>query len=60
MLTKMLIFDYKQAEQNFFKKNHLLGLAQPDDITGMVLFLLSDRASWITGSSIAVDGGFLA
>ena len=47
-------------DQNFFKKNHLLGLAKPDDITGMVLFLLSDRASWITGSSIAVDGGFLA
>ena len=47
-------------DQNFFKKNHLLGLAQSDDITGMVLFLLSDRAKWITGTSIAVDGGFLA
>lgn len=47
-------------DQNFFKKNHLLGLAKPDDITGMVLFLLSDRAKWITGASIAVDGGFLA
>lgn len=47
-------------DQNFFKKNHLLGIAQPDDITGMVLFLLSDRAKWITGTSIAVDGGFLA
>ena len=47
-------------DQNFFKKNHLLGLAKPNDITGMVLFLLSDRAKWITGTSIAVDGGFLA
>ena len=47
-------------DQNFFKKNHLLGLANPDDVTGMVLFLLSDRGSWITGSNIAVDGGYLA
>ena len=47
-------------DQDFFKKNHLLGLAQPDDISGMVLFLLSERARWITGTSISVDGGFLA
>lgn len=47
-------------DQDFFKKNHLLGLAKPGDVSGMVLFLLSDRARWITGTSIAVDGGFLA
>ena len=47
-------------DQNCLKKNHLLGLAKPDDITGMVLFLLSDRAKWITGASMVVDGGFLA
>ena len=47
-------------DQNLFKKNHLLGLARSEDITGMVLFLLSNRARWITGASIAVDGGFLA
>lgn len=47
-------------DQNILQKEHLLGFAKPDDITGMVLFLLSDRAKWITGTSIAVDGGFLA
>lgn len=46
--------------QDNFKKNHLLNLAKPSDVTGMVLFLLSDRARWITGTNIAVDGGFLA
>ncbi|MFG3364674.1 SDR family oxidoreductase [Streptomyces sp. NPDC090032] len=30
---------------------------QPDDIADAVLFLLSDRASWLTGSKLVVDGG---
>lgn len=38
----------------------LLGVGSPIDVSGMVLFLLSNRARWITGTSIAVDGGFLA
>ena len=40
--------------------NEILGVGMPEDVSGMVLFLLSDRARWITGTSIAVDGGFLA
>lgn len=47
-------------DQTDLKKRHLLGIAQPSDVTGMVLFLLSDRARWITGSSVVVDGGYLA
>ena len=38
---------------------HLLGLGKPEDVSGMVLFLLSDRARWITGADILVDGGYL-
>jgi 3-oxoacyl-[acyl-carrier protein] reductase len=34
-------------------------LGVPDDITGAVLFLCTDMASYITGTSIAVDGGYL-
>ncbi|TQS20132.1 oxidoreductase [Microbispora sp. KK1-11] len=30
---------------------------QPDDIAHAVLFLVSDRASWLTGSDLVVDGG---
>lgn len=40
--------------------NTLLGIGNPEDISGMVLFLLSDRAKWITGTNIIVDGGYLA
>ena len=32
-------------------------LAQPDDIGGVVAFLASDDACWITGDTIHVDGG---
>jgi NAD(P)-dependent dehydrogenase (short-subunit alcohol dehydrogenase family) len=32
-------------------------LAQPDDIGGVIAFLASDDARWITGDTIRVDGG---
>lgn len=32
-------------------------LAQPDDIGGVVAFLASDDARWITGDTVHVDGG---
>ncbi len=35
-------------------------LANPNDIAGSVLFLASDMAQFITGTSIVVDGGFSA
>ncbi|MBI2949606.1 MAG: SDR family oxidoreductase [Verrucomicrobia bacterium] len=35
-------------------------LAQPGDVADAVSFLLSDRASFITGHSLYVDGGWLA
>jgi 3-oxoacyl-[acyl-carrier protein] reductase len=32
-------------------------LAEPDDIGGVIAFLASDQARWITGDTIHVDGG---
>lgn len=32
-------------------------VAQPDDIAGAVTFLASDKANWITGDTLRVDGG---
>ena len=37
--------------------SHPLGLGQPEDIANTVEFLSSDRARWITGQEIVVDGG---
>lgn len=37
-----------------------LGVGTPQNVSGMVLFLLSDRAKWITGQDFVVDGGYLS
>ena len=34
------------------------GLARPEDVAHAVVFLASDRAAFITGATIPVDGGF--
>ena len=39
------------------KARYPLGLGQPEDIADAVAFLLSDKASWVTGQQIVVDGG---
>ena len=33
--------------------------ATTDEVSGMVAFLVSDHASYISGSSILIDGGLL-
>lgn len=38
----------------------LRGLGQPEDIVGAAVFLASDEARFITGASLAVDGGYTA
>jgi NAD(P)-dependent dehydrogenase (short-subunit alcohol dehydrogenase family) len=32
---------------------------EPDGLNGVLLFLLSDAASWMTGQTLIVDGGFV-
>jgi NAD(P)-dependent dehydrogenase (short-subunit alcohol dehydrogenase family) len=33
---------------------------QPEDVSGMAVFLASDESSWITGAAFPVDGGYSA
>lgn len=38
-------------------KDYPLGIGKPEYVANMVVFLLSDRAQWITGGNFVVDGG---
>lgn len=46
------------AERDY-EKSHLLGFGNPDDVANAAVFLLSNASSWITGSTLAVDGGYM-
>lgn len=41
-------------------RRQLLGIGKPEYVVGQILFLLCDRAAWITGTNVVVDGGYLA
>ena len=43
----------------FLKKIPMARMGEPDDIGRAVLFLVSDLSSYMTGSQIVVDGGYL-
>lgn len=45
------------AAEDIAKTLPLARMGRPEDLVGMVLFLCSDEASWITGQIFNVDGG---
>ena len=60
--TPMLEAAKDAATETLFEdaeKDYLLGVGNPVDVAGPVLFLLSDASKWITGIELIVDGGLL-
>jgi NAD(P)-dependent dehydrogenase (short-subunit alcohol dehydrogenase family) len=51
---------YARGEEQVAKAYPMGRLGTPTDVAGLVAFLVSDAASWITGETIRVDGGLLA
>lgn len=45
---------------NFNQRLPLGRLGRPDDVARVVLFLVSDLSSYMTGAQVPVDGGFLS
>lgn len=39
---------------------HPLGLGTPEDVANGAMYLISDAARWVTGTSLVIDGGYTA
>jgi len=54
------LFSAPQAEKQLSAQYPLKRHGVPEDAAAAMAWLLSDRAAWITGQSLPVDGGFTA
>lgn len=48
----------KISEFNNKSDEYPLGLGNVQDVSNQVLFLLSDKSKWITGTNVLIDGGY--
>jgi NAD(P)-dependent dehydrogenase (short-subunit alcohol dehydrogenase family) len=51
------VLNDKAWQQDLLKKVPLQRVGQPDDIASVALFLASDRANYVTATTVFVDGG---
>jgi 3-oxoacyl-[acyl-carrier protein] reductase len=60
MMTTDLARDaLEKNEEEYLKRIPLGRIADPAEIVGVVVFLASDRASYMTGATVDVTGGML-
>lgn len=48
------------ACRDFIEMTPLHRLGQPEEIADVIVFLVSDRARWVTRQNIAADGGIIS
>jgi len=53
--------DNKKALNQYIKQNYALKrVGEPEEVSGIAVYLASDKASWVTGSIFNIDGGLTA
>ncbi|CAL8584449.1 hypothetical protein XPA_010049 [Xanthoria parietina] len=63
IVTPMVLKNFEKdpsLQKKWEKENFLGRLSQPEEFRGAGLFLLSDASSFMTGSSLVIDGGHTA
>jgi NAD(P)-dependent dehydrogenase (short-subunit alcohol dehydrogenase family) len=55
--TKFATALFEGREEQVSAAYPMKRLGLPEDIAGVVAFLLSDQASWVTGQTVVLDGG---
>lgn len=53
-----IVKNLNEQEIKDYEQRHLLGFGNPEDVAYAAAFLLSDAATWITGTTMIVDGGY--
>jgi NAD(P)-dependent dehydrogenase (short-subunit alcohol dehydrogenase family) len=56
--SPMTAFLNPELEKKWLKAYTIKRLGETQDIASMIVFLCSDRCSWITGQTISINGGF--
>ncbi len=59
-MHERLVKTLGEAAVGAYERRHLLGFGQPQDVVNAALFLLGDASTWITGTTLCVDGGYTA
>ncbi|MCL4464969.1 MAG: 3-oxoacyl-ACP reductase FabG [Chloroflexi bacterium] len=59
-MTKNAIATGMLAPEEIIARTPLGRMGEPEDMAGLAIFLASDESAFITGQTIAADGGFLA
>ena len=57
-LTAPVIDGMPDMIEDMFSRQRIKRVGQPQEIASAVLYLTSPQAAWVTGQTLAVDGGF--
>ena len=57
-LTAPVIDGMPDMIEDMFSRQGIKRVGQPEEIASAVLYLTSPQAAWVTGQTLAVDGGF--
>ena len=59
-MAEQLFADMLPEQVDAIRSKHLFDLGQPSDVANAIAYLLAPASKWVTGSCLAIDGGYSA